>query len=178
MQRISIVVLNLSLSLLALLTACSTVDRSKPVRAAASSYASAYPVTVNLSRAEIAHRLKNEFADWRGTRHRMGGNGARGFDCSGFSLHLFAATLGVNLPRTTARQAALGRFIDRSHLKPGDLVFFRPPTYPRHVGVYVGNGEFVHASSSKGVTLSRLDSTYWRRHYWMSRRIVVSANEA
>ena len=178
MQRISVLVLNLSLSLSMLLTACSSVDRSKPARAAASPHAGAYPVRVNLSRAEIAHRLKGEFAAWRGTRHRMGGNGPRGFDCSGFSLHLFAATLGLGLPRTTARQAALGWSIDRSRLKPGDLVFFRPPSYPRHVGVYVGNGEFVHASSSKGVTLSRLDSRYWRRHYWMSRRIVISANEA
>ena len=161
-----------------LLTACSTVERSKSAGATASPYVSAYPVRVNLSRTEIAYRLKDEFDDWRGIRHRMGGNGSRGFDCSGFSLHLFAATLGVNLPRTTAEQATLGWPVDRSHLRPGDLVFFQPPSYPRHVGVYVGNGEFVHASSSKGVTLSRLDSTYWRRHYWMSRRIVVSVHEA
>ena len=177
MQRIFIAIINLSLSISMLLTACSSVDRSKSARAAYP-YVSVYPVRLNLSWAEIAHRLKDEFADWRGTRHRMGGNGARGFDCSGFSLHLFATTLGVNLPRTTAQQATLGWSVDRSRLRPGDLVFFRPPSYPRHVGVYVGNGEFVHASSSKGVTLSRLDSTYWRRHYWMARRIIVSANEA
>jgi cell wall-associated NlpC family hydrolase len=74
-------------------------------------------------------------------------------------------------------QASIGQRIKRSHLQAGDLVFFKPRSYPRHVGIYVGNGEFVHASASNGVTLSRLDSRYWRSVYWTSRRVIVPAKE-
>ena len=63
--------------------------------------------------------------------------------------------------------------IDKSQLVPGDLVFFRRRG-TRHVGVYLGDNEFIHASSSRGVTISDLDNTYWSRYYWMSRRIITA----
>jgi lipoprotein Spr/probable lipoprotein NlpC len=132
---------------------------------------------VNFSRAEIALLIRKEYDRSRGIPHRMGGIGKCGFDCSGFSQHVFARLFGVSLPRTTAVQASIGQRIKRSHLQAGDLVFFKPRSYPRHVGIYVGNGEFVHASASKGIALSRLDSRYWRRAYWTSRRVIVPAQE-
>ena len=135
------------------------------------------PLSVNFNRAEIALLIRQEYDRTRGIPHRMGGTGTGGFDCSGFSQHVFAKLFGVNLPRTTAVQASIGQRVKRSHLQAGDLVFFKPRSYPRHVGIYVGNGEFVHVSASKGITLSRLDSRYWRRAYWTSRRVIVPTQE-
>jgi cell wall-associated NlpC family hydrolase len=122
--------------------------------------------------AKIATLIKREFKAWKGTRYRLGGTGRGGIDCSGFAQRLLASLFDVQLPRTTAKQVRVGHRIHRSQLAPGDLVFFRPHSAPRHVGVYIGNGEFVHASSSKGVMLSRLDSFYWRKSYWTSRRVL------
>ena len=135
------------------------------------------PLSVNFSRAEIALLIRNEYDRSRGIPHRMGGTGKGGFDCSGFSQYVFAKLFDVALPRTTAVQVSAGQRIKRSRLQAGDLVFFKPRSYPRHVGIYVGDGEFVHASASKGIALSRLDSRYWRKAYWTSRRVIVPAKE-
>jgi len=132
----------------------------------------AEPIRVGYSTATVRQLLGKEFRRWIGTPHRMGGTGKGGFDCSGFAQHLFTHLFAVDLPRTTTYQAKTGKAIQRRLLRPGDLVFFRPPSY-QHVGVYVGNNEFIHASSSRGITRSRLDSPYWRRHYWTARRVIV-----
>ncbi|MEN8690628.1 MAG: NlpC/P60 family protein [Desulfobacterales bacterium] len=58
-------------------------------------------------------------------------------------------------------------------MRAGDLVFFRPPDYPRHVGIYLREGQFVHASKSQGVIISPIDQTYWKRHFWTARRILT-----
>lgn len=73
------------------------------------------------------------------------------------------------MPRSTAGQRHVGRSISKSDLRPGDLVFFRKNN---HVGVYIGNGKFVHASSSRGVTTSSLSERYWSRTYTQSRRVI------
>jgi cell wall-associated NlpC family hydrolase len=62
-----------------------------------------------------------------------------------------------------------------NELQAGDLVFFQPSSYPRHVGIYLGGSEFVHASKSKGVTLSRIDETCWGKYYWTARRIIPAS---
>ncbi len=67
--------------------------------------------------------------------------------------------------------------IKKSQLFPGDLVMFQPHSYPRHVGVYVGNNKFIHASTTKGVTMSDLDNPYWKRHYKMSRRVIYPLDQ-
>jgi len=79
---------------------------------------------------------------------------------------------GLYLPRSTAEQARFGRRIERDELLPGDLVFFRIGRRTRHVGIYLGQGEFAHASQSQGVVVSRLDDPYWARRYWMARRVL------
>jgi hypothetical protein len=66
----------------------------------------------------------------------------------------------------------VGTEVRRSQLQPGDLVFFRPSRKDRHVGVYLSNGEFVHASASSGVTVSSLDDRYWKRTWWQARRVL------
>jgi cell wall-associated NlpC family hydrolase len=81
----------------------------------------------------------------------------------------------MDLPRTTRAQSTLGRSVDQTDLQAGDLVFFKPPSYPRHVGIYLSRSEFIHASKSNGVTISRIDPVYWGNYFWMARRLLPDA---
>ncbi len=119
-------------------------------------------------------QLLEAAARWEGTPHRWGGLDHRGIDCSGLVVRIYQEVFGITLPRTTEAQARLGRPVALSELEAGDLVFFRLDPKNRHVGVYLGEGRFVHAASSTGVTRSRLDEPYWQRHYWMARRVLSS----
>jgi hypothetical protein len=76
---------------------------------------------------------------------------------------------GTRHPRA---QVGQGQPVPFGKLRAGDLVFFKPPSYPRHVGIYLGGSEFVHASKNKGVTLSKIDRYYWGKYYWTARRIL------
>ena len=113
--------------------------------------------------------LAQVYNEWSGTRYRMGGSTKRGIDCSAFMQTAFLDAYGVELPRTTSEQRYLGRQIQKYELRKGDLVFFRRNS---HVGVYIGNNQFMHASSSQGVTISSLDEDYWARTYTPSRRVM------
>ncbi|MEM1054954.1 MAG: NlpC/P60 family protein [Bacteroidota bacterium] len=121
--------------------------------------------------AMVASAIRTEGQDWLGTPYRWGGTTRRGIDCSAFVQQLVQQTFDIELPRTTATQVHRGVRISRDDLVPGDLVFFRRRGV-RHVGVYLGGGEFIHASSSRGVTVSTMESGYWARYYWQSRRIL------
>jgi murein DD-endopeptidase / murein LD-carboxypeptidase len=127
------------------------------------------PSKASLPMVEV--RLRAAVRQWEGTPHRMGGTRRNGIDCSGFVQRIFDDLFNIQLPRSTALQVHAGEAVSRRHLRPGDLVFFHPPHKVRHVGVYLGSGEFAHASTSKGVTISRLSTTYWRHAYWTARRI-------
>lgn len=100
-----------------------------------------------------------------GVPYRYGGTTRRGFDCSGLVQYAHRA-IGVSVPRTTAEQWRSARQPDRRHLMPGDLVFFDlGRNKSRHVGIYAGGGEFIHApSSGKRVSRASLDNPYWREH--------------
>lgn len=108
---------------------------------------------------------------WQGTPYRLGGTGDRGLDCSAFVQNLYAEVYGERLARTTEAQSTQGYRIPPGELQPGDLVFFKTGWRARHVGVYVGNNEFVHASATLGVTRSNLSNEYWRDSFWQARRI-------
>jgi cell wall-associated NlpC family hydrolase len=117
---------------------------------------------------------------FQGTRYIMGGTSRSGFDCSGFTRYIFGESAGVDLPRTAEEQYYTGKPIDKGDLKAGDLVFFRD-TYRHgisHVGMYVGDGRFVHACNpSKGVTVSSLSEQYYINH-WAGARRVMHPREA
>ena len=98
----------------------------------------------------------------------------KGFDCSGLTYYNYG-TMGINIPRTANEQFHCGTPVAKSELKKGDLVFFATkrgrPNFASHVGIYVGNGKFEHASSAKRrVTISSLDSKYYRTHFIGARR--------
>ncbi|MDT3429015.1 cell wall-associated NlpC family hydrolase [Paenibacillus forsythiae] len=109
-----------------------------------------------------------------GTKYVSGGITTNGFDCSGFTMYVFDK-IGINLPHQSGSQYKMGKTISRSDLRSGDLVFFN--TSGRgvsHVGIYVGDGKFAHASSSKGVTISSLSDSYYVNRYVGAKRVMSS----
>jgi cell wall-associated NlpC family hydrolase len=108
-----------------------------------------------------------------GTPYRYGGSAPGGFDCSGFTSYVFHSA-NINLPRTAASQYSVGTSVTKAELQPGDLVFFAGGRSIDHVGIYVGNGRFIHSSSpsSGGVIYSPLeDGNYYSRTYVGARRV-------
>lgn len=125
-----------------------------------------------LPEKNIEQRILDEYQRWKGTRHQLGGTGREGIDCSGFVKAVYQDAFNISLPRTTTAQVRWGRPVALADLRPGDLVFFTPPNYPRHVGIILNRSEFVHATKAKGVTISTIDDTYWLKYYWTARRIL------
>ncbi|MDE2121524.1 MAG: C40 family peptidase [Betaproteobacteria bacterium] len=115
-----------------------------------------------------------------GVRYRYGGDhAAKGFDCSGLVQRVYQETLGLVLPHNAAQQSREGEKIAENELRPGDLVFFN--TLRRafsHVGIYIGNGQFVHAPRpGQRVQIANLDSPYWARRFDGARRLITHATE-
>ena len=124
----------------------------------------------NVSTLQETQHLKKYFKSWRGVRYRYGGVTTKGVDCSGLILRAYKDLYDVDLPRTVAQQARKGSRIQKKNLRPGDLVFFKTGRHSRHVGIYLGENKFIHASQSKGVVQSSLNNTYWRTKYWKAKR--------
>lgn len=121
----------------------------------------------------VKENLYAQYSDWKNTKYRMGGLSRNGIDCSGFVYVTFKSKLGVVLPRSTEFQAELGESIGKGQLRPGDLVFFKTGVSGRHVGIYLEDGKFLHASTSQGVMISGLDENYWKSAYWKAKRLSI-----
>ncbi|OGP63167.1 MAG: hypothetical protein A2V65_06690 [Deltaproteobacteria bacterium RBG_13_49_15] len=117
----------------------------------------------------------DHFKNWKGTAYRLGGMSKRGIDCSAFVHVTYKEKVRIHLPRTTLDLARSGMRISRQNLTIGDLILFKTGFFSRHVGIYIENGRFIHASKTDGVTLSNLNEEYWSGHYWMARRIIEPA---
>lgn len=137
---------------------------------------------------QVGQSVRNKTSDlvgnamgFLGVPYRRGGNSAEtGFDCSGFVRATFEQTVGLILPRRANEQAAATDTIDKSELQPGDLVFFN--TMRRafsHVGIYVGDGKFIHAPRTGAkVRVEDMGSSYWRRRFDGARRVDTNAQAA
>lgn len=126
-------------------------------------------VNAQKSSQNASQKVMNVYRQWAGTRYRLGGTSKAGIDCSAFVQTTMSSAFNLRLPRSTAEQRYSGRAISKSELRAGDLVFFRKN---KHVGVYIGNGKFVHSGSSTGVTVASLSDRYWARTYTQSRRVL------
>lgn len=115
--------------------------------------------------------LLTQYSNWKGTHYLWGGIDHHGVDCSSLIQQILKDSLHKKLPRTTSQQITKGQMVSKNNLKPGDLVFFKTSPSTRHVGVYIGEHQFIHASKSQGVTISSLDKQFWIDHYETARHL-------
>lgn len=123
---------------------------------------------------KTGHKLVEEARKWLGTRYRYGGDSRKGTDCSGMTMQVYQKVTGIKIPRDSRSQQSFTKRIKRTDLTPGDLVFFASKaggSKVGHVGIYIGGGEFIHASSSRGVIISSLDERYYTRHFHSAGRV-------
>ena len=124
------------------------------------------------SASHLANSIISLSMNYIGVPYIFGGTSPYGFDCSGYVQYVFAKA-GISIPRTADVQYDFGTPISTTDLVSGDLVFFTTYTYgASHVGIYLGDNNFIHASSSRGVTIDSLGSSYWSSHYIGARRIL------
>ena len=153
------------------LVGCSSTAKQPSPKTIANSKSTAHQ-KLSKQQASVYKRLNNQYSRWKGTPYELGGLNKRGIDCSGFVHVAFRDAFGMKIPRTTEDLAETGKNISRHQLNVGDLVFFKTGFTKRHVGIYVGNQQFIHASTSKGVMKSRLTNPYWSENYWKSTRLL------
>jgi cell wall-associated NlpC family hydrolase len=119
-------------------------------------------------------RLYNFIDEWYGVRYRLGGNSKDGIDCSAFVQRMYETVFGLNLVRTAMQQFTKTEFIScKEQCKEGDLVFFHVRSRRiSHVGIYLMNNYFVHASSSQGIMISNLQEPYWQKYFACAGRML------
>ena len=124
-----------------------------------------YAGLLNTSPDQLQNKALLEGIDeWYGTRYRMGGTTKKGIDCSAFVCAVYVSVFGIALPRTAKDQYHFARHVSRTDLKEGDLVFFNTRGGVSHVGIYLQNNKFVHASTG-GVTVSDMFEPYYLQHF-------------
>nr|WP_248931046.1 C40 family peptidase [Paenibacillus hamazuiensis] len=108
-----------------------------------------------------------------GAPYKYAGTTEKGFDCSGYTSYIFAKFFNTKLPHSSKDQAQEGTWVDKDDLRPGDLVFFNTDGKGiSHVGIYVGNGQFYHSATNKGITVTKLDDSYYKKRYVTARRVL------
>ncbi len=111
--------------------------------------------------------------EWIGVPYKYGGNTKQGTDCSGMVLSVYKEAYNINMYRSSADQLKNVKQIEKSELKAGDLVFFKiTGEKVSHVGIYLGENKFIHASTKRGVVVNSLDEDYYKKYYFTSGRVI------
>lgn len=127
----------------------------------------ALSATSNLKLFEFVH-------DWIGTPYRFGGSSRKGIDCSAFTKEMYSQVFNLTIKRSSRDIFSMVNPVRRDELKEGDLVFFKIRSRSiSHVGVYLGNGRFAHASS-RGVAISSLEDRYYNRYFYKGGRLMAN----
>ncbi len=161
----------------ALKSKTATASKAKPqsgtkAAVAAKTVAKAHAITEELGPA-LPDNVENEISKFFGISYRMGGDGPTGIDCSALVKKVYSDMFGISLPRSSSEQSRLGNLdtVARDELKTGDLVFFgQNRKKVNHVGMYLAGGHFLHAARTEGVTISKLDESYWKSRFMFSKR--------
>jgi cell wall-associated NlpC family hydrolase len=127
-----------------------------------------HPIQMNL-----INKIEKDALELLGTDYKYGANGPYQYDCSSFTKHVFAKQ-GIKLPRVSRDQAKEGIYLTKNQLQKGDLIFFdsRKSNVVSHVGIYLGHGKFIHASSKEDqVAIASLNSNYYTKHFKWGRRV-------
>ena len=121
-----------------------------------------------------SQKMMNVINKHIGTPYKYGGKDEKGFDCSGFVSFVYRQSENINISSYSVDQYKLGKSVSQNNLKFGDLVFFNTTgRIPSHVGIYIGDNLFAHASSTNGVSITSLKSTYYVKRYVGARRIII-----
>ena len=132
-----------------------------------------YAVLLDIEVEKLTNKKLIEYVhQWWAVPYRIGGNSKEGIDCSSFVQGLTNEAFGISLPRTSREQADYCKEIAKQDLKEGDLVFFAAGRSISHVGMYISNNKFVHASTSMGVVISDLDEAYWSKRFVKAGRLL------
>jgi cell wall-associated NlpC family hydrolase len=118
----------------------------------------------------VQGKLSQLIKPWIGTPYKWGGSSKSGTDCSGFVMRIMKKYQGLSLPHSTQSSWNMGKSVSRSDLKKGDILFFGSFWQVNHNAIYMGNQEFAHASSSRGVRYDKLSNPYWAPRYKGARR--------
>ncbi|WP_156305956.1 C40 family peptidase [Sphingobacterium endophyticum] len=130
------------------------------------------------SNATTNTKLYQFVYEWLGTPYRLGGDSKRGIDCSKFSLAVYENVFNTTIGYNSRNQYSNVTPVRKNDLQPGDLVFFKIRSRSiTHVGVFLGDDKFAHASSSKGVMVSNLNEAYWKRYYYNGGRPKLEEEE-
>ena len=135
------------------------------------SYANFVDESAPVEIQEMQEFLHLAYTDWKGTPYQLGGMGSNGIDCSAFMQVVFEDYLSLIIPRTTREQLKAGKQVSSDNLRPGDLIFFKTGRTSYHVGVMVNPQEFLHASTSNGVKISKLSHPFWQQTYLTTRKL-------
>lgn len=127
--------------------------------------------TISETEKKVLSQLRAAYDDWGGAPYLLGGSSKSGVDCSAFAKSVLEEYFDVEIPRHTRDQLQTGSSVRRNSVRPGDLIFFRTDRGVLHVGIAMGNGDFLHASYSSGVMVSNVGERYWSGRFLGVRRV-------
>jgi len=152
-----------------------TISTSDPDNLAKEYFSQIMGVAVS---ATTSSKMYQFIYDWIGTPYRLGGNSKKGIDCSKFAATLYDQVFNTSIGYNSRNIYPNVDKVQKGDLKPGDFVFFKIRSKNiTHVGVYIGDDKFAHASTSRGVMISDLNESYWKRYYFNGGRILTADME-